>query len=62
MACYFTDYFDSYFCGEEVQPPEEPKLSFFVDRVTARFVFDVPKDDEEVLMMFAQFVTADQVH
>jgi len=62
VTCYFTDYFDSYFCGEEVPAPDEPKFSLFVDRVPAKFVFDVPKDDEEVLLMFAQFVTADQVH
>ncbi len=33
----------------------------FVDRVPTSFVFDIPKDDEEVLLMFAQFV-ATQVH
>ena len=38
-----------------------PPYAAFVDRVPTSFVFDIPKDDEEVLLMFAQFV-ATQVH
>ena len=54
-----------------VEPPDTsdtsddvllPPYAAFVDRVPARFVFDIPKDDEEVLLMFAQFVASDQVH
>lgn len=39
-----------------------PPYAFFQDKVPASFKFDIPKDDEEVLMMFAQFVVSDRVH
>lgn len=65
MTCYFTDHFDSYFdVCEDVEDTSTPlpEFSAFVDQVSPRFVFDIPKDDEEVLMMLLQFVAADQVH
>ncbi len=52
---------DTSFPDTSVETPFPP-FAAFVDRVPAKFVFDIPKDDEEVLLMFAQFVASDQVH
>lgn len=39
-----------------------PPMNLFVDRLVPRVVTNIHKDDEEVLLMFAQFVASRQVH
>lgn len=50
--------------------PEPPDTStdqfgpyaFFVDRVTGQTILDIPRDDDEVLLMVMQFIASRQVH